>query len=304
MVENISSIDPGSIAITAITLYKGWYPGEPKNIADTDKIRGDVALESVSMARRLGYQVVIADGPSSPAFKDSLASLGVQVLQKDGEQRAVGGRQTIERAAALDGVRVILRTELEKLTSLIEDGCIPSIVQPILGGKADIALPKRNEGLYRATYPDYMYDSETKGRRIFNYLLHRAGLLAKDQTREFLFGVIGLSNNPHIVSLFMKKYAFLGGKVGSWKYVQPEEWSDIQLFPIMGALSLGYKVKGVEIPFRYPIEQKENEELNREIFAVKRKEQRMDLVSGAVHYLRMISSDPKVRAKCKLVPLD
>ncbi len=256
------------------------------------------------MARRLGYQVVIADGESCPAFKDSLASLGAEVIQKDGVQRAVGGRQSIERAAALDGVAVIIRTELEKLTSLIEDGCIQPIVQPILDGKADIVLPKRNEELYIATYPDYMYASETKGRDRFNQLMHKAGLLPEDKTLEFLFGALGLRNDPKIVRLFMERYAFRGARVGSWKYVQPEEWSDTQLFPIIKALSLGYQVEGVETPFRYPVEQKENEELNRGIFAEKRKQQRVDLVSGAVHYLRMLSPDPKLRAKGKLTPLD
>lgn len=295
-------IDPRSIAITAITFYPDWYPGKPKNIADTNKIRGDLALESVRKARQLGYQVVIADGPSSPEFKDSLAKLGVEVLARDRMQRAVGGRQSIQKASALDGVRVILRTELEKV-SLIDD-CIPLIAEPILEGIADIVVPKRNEELYLETYPDYMYDSETKGRRLFNNLMHRVGLLPEDQTLEFLFGVVALSNDSHILPLFLETYAFQGPRVGGWKYVDPEEWSDIQLFPIVKALYLGYRVESVEVPFRYPVEQKENEEANREDFAEKRKQQRMGLISELIQFIRFLSQDPKTRGKGKLIRIN
>lgn len=312
MAENIASqpsnerapereFNPRSVAITAITFFPDWYPGKPRSIADTNKIRGDLALESVLKAQQLGYQVVIADGPSSPEFKDSLARLGVELLERDKMQRAVGGRQTIQRASVLDGVRVILRTELEKV-SLVED-CVPLIAQPILEGRADIVVPKRNEELYVETYPDYMHESETKGRRLFNNLMHKVGLLPEDQTLEFLFGAVALSNDPHIMALFMEEYAFQGPRVGGWKYVEPEEWSDIQLFPIVKALYLGYRVEGIEVPFRYPIEQRENEELNRESFAEKRKQQRMGLISELIQFIRFLSQDPKTRGKGKLIQI-
>ncbi len=294
--------DPKSVAITAITFYPNWYIGDPKSIADTDKIRGDLALRSITVATQHGYQVVVADGASSPEFKDSLATLGVEVLQRDKMQRAVGGRQTIEKAATLDGVKVILRTELEKV-SLIED-CVPLIAQPILEDRADIVVPKRNEELYMETYPDYMYESETRGRGLFNNLMHKVGLLPEDQTMEFLFGAIALRNDPNIIALFMEEYGFQGPPVGGWKYIEPEEWSDIQLFPIVKALYLGYLVENIEVPFRYPLEQKENEEANREGFAEKRKQQRMGLISELIQFIRTLSSDPKTRGKGKLVRLD
>lgn len=294
-------INPRSVAITAITFYPNWYPGEVQGNADTDKIRGDLALESIRKAKQIGYQAVIADGPSSPAFKDNLAGLGVEVLERDKMQRAVGGRQTIERASTLDEVRVILRTELEKV-SLVED-CVSLIAQPILEGRADIVVPKRNEELYVETYPDYMHASETKGRRLFNNLMHKVGLLPEDQTLEFLFGAVALSNDPNILALFMEQYAFQGPRVGGWKYIEPEEWSDIQLFPIVKALYLGYRVEGVEVPFRYPLKQRENEELNRDNFAEKRKQQRMGLISELIQFLRTLSTDPKIRGKGKLIPL-
>lgn len=294
-------IDPPSIAVTAITLYPDWYAGEPKSIRDTNKIRGDLALESIRKAIQLGYRVVIADGPSSQEFKENLADLGVEVLRRDKLERSVGGRQAIEKASVLDGVKVIIKTEPEKV-SFIED-CILQTALPIIEGRADIVVPKRNEELNVQTYPEYMHASEARANRQYNNLLHRVGLLPQDKSLEFFFGPIVLKNDPHVIALFMEQYDFQGPRVGGRKYAQPEEWSDIQLFPIVKALFLGLRVEGVEIPFRYPEKQKENEEANKEGFAEKRKQQRVGLVTELIHYIRLLSEDPKVKGKSKLTPI-
>ena len=62
---NINSrIDPNSIGIVATTSYPRWYRGKPRSVKDTDKIRGDLTVEFVKIARKIGYQVVIADWQS------------------------------------------------------------------------------------------------------------------------------------------------------------------------------------------------------------------------------------------------
>ena len=236
MAENIASrpnsegapeleFDAHSVAIVAITYFSDWYPGELRNTQDTNKIRGDLALRSFISALRLGYQVVVADGPSSKDFKDNLRQLGIEPLVRETMERSVGGRQAIKEAAVLDGVRVIIKTEPEKL-SLIED-CVPQIARPIIEGTADIVMPRRNAELNAETYPAYMYESEVLANKWYNDVLHRAGLLPRDKNLEFFFGPIALRNDPKIVSLFMEQYGFQGPRVGGWKYIQPEEWSDI-----------------------------------------------------------------------------
>ncbi len=59
-------ISPSSIAVATSTLYKNWYDGPLQSTDDTDKIRGDLALETIKKAKAKGFQVVVVDGAVPP----------------------------------------------------------------------------------------------------------------------------------------------------------------------------------------------------------------------------------------------
>lgn len=64
--------NPNLIAFALITSYPKWYKGKLKNYSQTDKIRGDLALEFIQKATSMGFQLIVADGKSSRSFQKQL----------------------------------------------------------------------------------------------------------------------------------------------------------------------------------------------------------------------------------------
>jgi len=290
-------LKPKSIAVIELTLYPNWYPGKVKSIGDTDKVRGNLALQSINWGIKRGYRMVISDAGSSPTFQKELSKFSqIIFLKRQGETRAAGRRQGILAASVIKGVKVILRTEPEKV-SIVKD-CIPQISSPILRGKTDIVAPKRNPILFHQTYPKYMWQSEIAGNKNYNNLLHKFNLLPKNQSFDAFFGPIAFSNRPEILQLFLEKYTVIRhpfSKIG--KYVNPEEWSNNYLFPVIKALYQGLKVMSKEINFRYPKEQKLNEETidngSLSKFMTKRKEQRLGFIEELICFIKYLHNDSK-----------
>src|SRR6185369_4576387 len=94
-------------------------------------------------------------------------------------------------------------------------------------------------------------------------------------------------NDAKILRLFYQRYLFrFGDHVFDEKYFDPEQLSNAMFFPIVLALKKGYKIASVEIPFRYPRLQKENEEKGmRLFFEEKRQMQRLALLVELMHFL-------------------
>lgn len=278
--------DPKSIAVAVITYYPKWYKGKLRSIKHTDKVRGDLALEFFGLASQLGYQVVCVDGKSSKTFKRELAKItGIKIVKRKSNASGPSKRWAIRVAAELAGVRVIVLSEPEKVSLLHS---IDKIVAPILRNEADIVVPKRQAKLFKATYPDYMYESEIEGNSIFNEALLTHGLITRDMEElDTFFGPRAFRNSPVIISYFMRKFIFTP-KNGSFThpFFDPEAYSNVAFFPVIYALQKGLKVKSVEVPFSYPLLQKENEVVGaKKAFVHKRTMQRLGILVNLMHFL-------------------
>src|SRR3989344_5960685 len=100
-------VDPASIAICMITHYPHWYRGKLRSIKNSDKIRGDLALETIQKAKNLGYEVVVADGESAKTFRKELGKIeGIYLIKRRSMKRRFAKRQTIKKASKLADVQV------------------------------------------------------------------------------------------------------------------------------------------------------------------------------------------------------
>lgn len=286
-----------SIAITTITYYPNWYRGKLRSIKHTDKIRGDLALEFVRKAKEKGYQVVISDGKSARTFRKELRSVdGIHILRRLSAKRSVGRRIVLKKASKLEGVKIIIMSEPEKL-SLLDS--VEEIVEPLLGNTADIIIPKREEKLFAQTYPDYQYESEQEANDLYNEELRSHNLLGKDdENLDMFFGPRAFKNTSAILSLFMRKYHLQIGKLSLHEFFDVEQYSNTLYFPIELALKKGLRVKSVTVPFRYPELQKRNEiEGTLELFMEKRKAQKVGILIDLIHFISYLDHNPGSRIK-------
>lgn len=286
----VQKFDPSSTAVVTTTYYPNWYKGKLRSLKNTDKIRGDLALELIIKASKMGCRVVVSDWQSPKTFRKELKNLeGLIIVKRRSVKRSPSKRQVIGKATKLPGVKVIILTEAEKV-SLITD-CLPDIVEPVLNGACDIVVPKRDEELFRQTYPAYQYESEVEGNRTYNEELISHKLLDKsDNSLDMFFGPRVFASRKEVISLFMKSYQFNISNTSFPKwYFDTEELSNANYFPIVLALKKGLKVQSVDVPFRYPALQKQNEDLlSRESFLEKRKMQRIGLIIELLHFVSFL----------------
>lgn len=275
-----------SIAITTTTFYPNWYPGQPL-ASDTNKVRGDLALKMIDMARSKGFQIIVVDGADNKEFKEALIKIGVHPYVESQKGMSASRQQAFREASNLDTVQVICWLEPEKV-SVIAD-CLPNAVIPILKGKADVIVPKRNEQLFRESYPDYQVKSEQNSNRIWNALLKKYGLRsASNPELDVWFGPKFFRNDPKIVSLFTDQYSFKAdSELRFRKIIQPELWSNAVFFPVIAALHKGYKVMDLEVPYKHTLEQTLAEQDNDE-FRKKRKFQQKNIILASEFFIRML----------------
>lgn len=281
-------VDAQTIALTCITQYPRWYSGKLQSIKHTDKIRGDLALESIEYAAKSGYAVVIVDGGSPKTFRKKVKQIEqVVLIVRKSAKRAPARRLAFLRAAKIPGVLVIVNTEAEKVGFIKES--IEHVVQPVLDNTADIVIPKRKQKLFQQSYPTYQYASEVEGNALYNAQLHLHGLLKPtDEDLDIFFGPKVFRNDRKIISLFLKRFTH-GLESIEGLHFDPEELSNTTLFPIVLALQKKLRVISIEVSFRYPAMQKENEEVGAlEYFAEKRRWQRMGLLLELMQFLHMI----------------
>ncbi|OGK21889.1 hypothetical protein A3C23_00895 [Candidatus Roizmanbacteria bacterium RIFCSPHIGHO2_02_FULL_37_13b] len=272
--------NPSSIAIALITYYPKWYRGKLRSLGATDKIRGDLALRTVEQGVKKGYQIIIVDGTSSRSFKTDLRRFSsVHLIKRRINKASPAKRQAIKRAASIDGVKAIVLMEPEK-TDLIENH-IEMIVKPILKNYADIVIPCRNDDFFRKTYPDYMYKSEVEGNFMYNQILKSTNFLQKKASDfDFFFGPRAFKNERGVVKLFLKKAKLkINNEIINKLIIDPEIYSNSLYYSVIQALKKKLKVLSIEIPFKYPTIQKENEEKgDRDFFMEKRNNQQLRLI--------------------------
>lgn len=286
------------VAIVLITYYPKWYKGVLKSIKHTDKVRGDLCLEFLEKATKEGYQVVLVDGKSAKTFRRELQKFtSLKLFNRRTKKRSPNKRLGIRTASKLSGVKVIVITEPEKISLL---PFMPQITEPILKGDVDIVCPKREEKHFKSSYPSYMYASEIEGIKIYNEALLAHGLLTPDTVdMDNFFGPRAFRNEKKVVALFMSRYVFRTSKyVLDSNLFDPDEYSNVQAFPIIQALKKHMKVTSVEIPFVYPRLQKENEEATaKDAFFEKRRLQRLSLLVDLFHFLSLLDKSRYSRLK-------
>ena len=281
---------PGKVAIAMTTSYPRWYPGEIQSIEDTDKVRGDLGLEMIRKAVGRGFNVVLADKDSPQDLRQQFSELAVRFISReDNDTRASGRKVAIGEASSIPEVKVIIRTEPEKISLL---DFIPEIALPILRGEADIVVPKRRNQEFQTFYPPYMYESEVRANKKYNSILREFEILKEDEVDlDMYFGPTIISTDPQVISLYMERYKFKDKKVlkgGLRRYVRPDDFSNSQMFAVVEALNNGLKVVGVEIPFIYPKSQRNNEMTEIEEFRSKRKNQKWGILDELVLFIRYL----------------
>jgi hypothetical protein len=244
-----------------------------------------LALEFAKQALQKGYQLVVADGKSSKTFRKELSSIeGIIVIRRKSNSRGKAKRLCIDKAIKLPGVQVIVLVEPEKVSLVTH--CMEQMVLPLLQKKADIVVPKRQDELFKSSYPRYMYDSEVEGNSIYNEALRSNGILPKDEKDlDIFFGPRAFRNEKDIVSLFKKRYKFIGESILG-KLYDSDSYSNVLYFPIVNALKKKMRVMSVEVPFTYPQIQKENEDVGaKSVFIEKRSLQRVSILIDLMHFL-------------------
>ncbi len=283
--------DPKNVGFAVITSYPKWYRGKLRSIKHTDKVRGDLALEFVQKVSELGYKIVVSDGKSAKTFRSDLLSIpNIIVLKRKTKSSGEGKRVALDRVSKISGVIVIVLVEPEKVSFVTQ--CLSKVIEPILKDKAEIVIPKREDSLFKSTYPRYMYDSEVEGNRIYNEALRANGLLP-DKLLEIdtFFGPRVFKNDKKIIGIFKNKYHFSGISLLE-KLYDPDIYSNVQYFPIINALRKKIRIESVEVPFSYPSLQKENEDIGkREEFIAKRSMQRVSILVDLMHFLSFIKKN-------------
>lgn len=288
------SINPKEIAFAIITFYPKWYKGKLRSLSQTDKIRGDLALQFIQKATSLGFLLIVVDGKSSRSFKKQLENFDMTLIKKLSPKRSPAKRQAFKAASKMENVKIIVACEPEKV-SVIDSAQL--FAKPILENTADIVVLKREDNLFKKTYPDYMYQSETEGNKLYNEQLKLHHLIKTDEYLDMFFGPRAFINNPKVLSLFLKKFHFQKNQKSFEEYFDPEESANTLFFPIITALQKKFRVKSVEIPFSYPKLQKMNEMVGaKEFFMEKRRSQRIGTLLDLMYLLNYFQRNDKSEA--------
>ncbi|GEM_PF-740414 len=301
--EKKETFNPSEIILTTNFLYANYVAlpnGAKREDCDTDGIRGDLAIELLSKTVSKGVGVVACDGGSSSDFLLALEEFnnkGLTVVNSDIQGRAPQRRKAFETASSRTKGKVIVYTQPEK-ASLVDH--LLEISKPILEGNADIVIPKREEKLFKSSYPKYMWQSEVQVNNTYDWLMKRFGLIKQDESFDWFFGPIVFRNDPEMVSIFLKKYETDGSiysRIGA--NTDPEKNSGSHYFPIIEALYKKKSVVSVEVPFEYPKSQRENEISKKAIadFIQRRKYDSAAYRLEALHLLAYLRGDRRSKIR-------
>lgn len=272
-----------NLVVATSTFYKTWYPGDLISPRDSDKIRGDVALESLGKAVGQGYQVIDIDGGSSPEFQAELASRGVQVSPQLERGLSASRREGNTLAANLNP-RAIFTTEPEK--PVLMDS-ISLLLQPILDGSADIVFAQRDPKSFD-TYPPVQARFEQRSNKVANDLLRKHGLLKEgDPNLDWWMGARMFKNSPEVLKLFQTKYDLrpFGSSIDG--VINLDTWPNALYLPVVSALAQGMRVVGVPVHYEHSKQMTESEIGNPE-FDRKREVQFKGIIIAMMEMVRKL----------------
>lgn len=304
---------PESVCLASTTFMKTWKR-EGGDKTNAEQVRGDLAIESIKMALKKGYRVVIVDGGSSEDFVNRLKEISAEVkadavdeniqihdlIVEPETDRGYSGsrRQALKRAENLreEGVKAIVMMEIEK-TGITEN--VEKLVRPILDGSADMVVPERGikintskkdphvkeeEEDFRG-YPPYQAYSETWANKILDKLLVSAHLKnAKDPVLDLFGGTRVIKNDPEILEDFYQKHTVVSGETKT----NPKMYFDAAYAPIAYLLAKKRRIVSVPIEYQHPAEQTATE-IDVANFDEKRDSQRNMITSEMAKQTRYLS---------------
>lgn len=283
-VKNVESENNRPLVVVASsTFYKNWYPGELKSLTDTDKLRGDLAMEALGKTAANGYRVIDVDGGSSQDFIKELSLTGVRIANQEEPGYSASRRQG-NILAAEQNPKAIFSVEPEK-PSLMD--YISDLAQPILDGKADIVFACRDEKAF-STYPPVQSEFEQKSNKLVNEILRKHGLLSESTPDlDWWMGARMFKNDPEVLDLFQKKYDFRKFNSAIDSTINLELWPNSLYLPVIAALAKGLRVVSVPVNYVHPLIQTESE-LGVKTFDRKREIQFKGIIIAMIEAVRKI----------------
>lgn len=286
------------IGIATATMYPEWKPlpqGAVRSMNDVSGLRGDLALKMLKSAKAKGFQIGVVDGGSSEEFRQTLQeTVGITVSKEKRKGMSPSRRQAFGEVSAMDGVKVVAWTEPEKV-SMVDS--LLKAAQPILEGKADVVVPKRDAKAF-ATYPDYQAVWENRANEEFNRQLKDHGLLPQDAEELDVWGGTRLlKNDPNVLKFFTHQWEldqndpkFDEGKM------DPELWPNALFLPVIGTLWKDRisgnppSVISVPVDYKHPAEQTAMEQ-DSPAFQAKRKQQFENIIGATAALLQVLEHD-------------
>lgn len=297
MSEQAKDFDPSKVNIITTTFYPRWTPGklhwnpgEPVTPDVVEKVRGDLAIETITSGSERGAKVIVVDGLNIRPFRQALERKNILIFDQTEKGMSPSRQQGFKIIQDTTDNIAFLWTEPEKV-SLVkrhEDGadCLEPLMLPIFQNLAEMTIPCRDDSAF-ATYPDYQVDDERESNRLFNDLLRAEGILLPGQ--ESLDAWIGPRGwHRDITRLFLRKYRSTDPDAN---LVKPEEYSNALFIPIIAALVEGERVLSVQVPYRHPEKQKAIEQDSPE-FRAKRKYQQASILETTKEYLALLRGEP------------
>lgn len=290
MSECIQVFDPLQINTSTTTLFPRWVPGElqwklndPVTPEVVDKVRGDLAIETIATASEKRLRAIVIDGGSSRPFCEALALYrdNVQISKETGKGISPSRQQGFKEAQTKFGGLANLWTEPEKI-SIVRD-CLEPLMSPILQNQADLTIPSRDDESF-ATFPEYQSYIAQEANRQWNEVVREAGLLPQGcNGYDVFFGPFGWRKD--ITGLFLRRYS------SKDRRIKPEVYCNANYFPIVAALEAGKRVVSVPVPYRHSELQKAIENYN-PVYKKIRDHQLKIILEATKEYIALIHGEP------------
>lgn len=220
----------GGSSLPMVVISPTFYPR-------LDDTRCQLGIESCRRAKALGIQLLLVDA-SPPDVKAALTEAGAIV--RDQTRRGKKGaalRECVEIAVTMlphDGI--ICYQELEKVEMIAMQR---EVCNHMLRSGADICVPRREDSLFRRSYPIEQYHSEN----FVNLYLDALGSSVGLPTLDWTFGPV----------------AFRSSMAHYWLNFGGELW-DAQIVPFIQAVREGARVEGFQVSYSHPALMKREEE--------------------------------------------
>ena len=201
------------VAFVGATYVPTWTI--ERDATNADATRGHLVLENVKKLLSWGYQVVIIDGGSNPAFIEALQRLTSDDtdltprltvhVDPEGNSLSKAQRKGYEVASTLSGAKVIMTTQPEKPFSYKD---MRKFTLPILHNEADMVIPYRKSGL--KDYPPEQRYFELAGNVAMSDALRQIGYhwttKGHDDYLDIYNGTRIVKNDPELLQLLSVNY--------------------------------------------------------------------------------------------------